>query len=56
MNEETKISPRRKFASKSFVDRMTSIDSDPDDLDKELEVVRKNREFKEESDMVVFKP
>lgn len=39
--------PKRKVASRSFVDRMTSAEAEPDALDREREEARRREEAEE---------
>lgn len=48
MNEKSQTPPKRRIASKSFVDRMTSADADPDEYDREREAAERARQAQAE--------
>ena len=50
MNDKSKTPPKRRFASKSFVDRMTSADADPEEFDREREAAEREAAANAERD------
>ena len=50
MNEKSQTPPKRRYAIKSFVDRMTSADADPEEYEREREAAERRREAQAERD------